>query len=484
MNTKLIKLLKTLTDDELKMFGKFIKSPYFNTVKNLCKLYSELIKFHPSYSSGLLTNELLHKKLFNGKPFNRQVMWNLSSKLEGQLKDFLQHQELRKKPFWGTKLRLSAFARKGTVNLFKGGLGDMETWLKDSKIDYDFFENSMHLENYKQDYFHMTDNIRKMGDSKKLASEYLVLLFLRMAAGSLNDLKLLDDNHNYRPKFALLNCFVQKIDLSSFVDYCKTAGFEYSFLVELYYHSIMLLLDPRSPEHLFKIKKIFQSGYNKFATGEKRSIMHWIANYCFENLDADENRYRLIAFEINKLRLKDGLVFYPENQLPSAMFLQIFNNALALKKFDWARRFLNNYSVYLNPSLRNALTALANAMLSFSSGDFVNTLNWLNKADVTGIQDKFYVRTLSARCYYELNETESLFSYIDSSLHFLRANKLVTKKGRIYLQNFFNSLKKIQVIKENEDIKAAELLKIKISGIEEISNKQWLLTKLGELERG
>jgi len=483
MNSKQIKLLKTLSENELKMFNKFIKSPYFNTVKNLCALYNELIKFHPSYSSEQLSYEMLHKKIFGEKPYNRQVMWNLSSQLEGKLKQFFLHQELKSNPVTELEQFLNSVVKRKQVKLFKENLGKLEGVLKQKKIDYDYFENRMHLENYKQDYFHLTDNIRKMGDSKLQASEYLILLFLRMAAGSLNDLKLLENNHNYRPKSILVYDLIQKIDLVSFIENCKSVEFEYTFLIETYYHSIMLLLDPGKSEHLFRLKKLFDANYNKFAAGEKRSIMHWIANYCFENLDADENRYRQIAFEINKLRLKEGLVFYPENQLPSAMFLQILNNAIALNKFEWTINFIKTYSDYLNPELREQLNALGNAIVSFGTGEYRKTLSWLSKADVTEIQYKFYVRTLSARCYYELGEEEALLSYIDASLHFLRINKLVTKQGRIYLQNFFNFLRQIQKIKDKGDLIAAKQLRANINSTSEISNKKWLLEKIDVLEK-
>ena len=81
-DTKLIQTLKTFTSDEIKNFEKFAASSYFNKGRNYLPLLTELKKFQPSFDNERLTAEYLYKKIYRGRKFNKQVMWNLVSGLE------------------------------------------------------------------------------------------------------------------------------------------------------------------------------------------------------------------------------------------------------------------------------------------------------------------------------------------------------------------------------------------------------------------
>jgi len=266
------------------------------------------------------------------------------------------------------------------------------------------------------------------------------------------------------------------------VQYTRKANFEYSFLIEIYYHSLMMLLDSKKTNHLDRVRELYELHFDKFAMSEKRNMMHWIVNYCLTNLDLDEIKYRRIIFELNEFRLKEGLVFYPENQLPKAIYIQILNAALAVKETEWAVNFIKNYTSKLQPDIQDSIQCLAYAFLYFHTKEYRKVLKYLNKVEFTDIQDKFFARTLTARSYYELNELESLLDYTDSSKHFLINNPSVSEKSRIYIHNFFKFIKKLIMIRENKDSAKMYNLKNEIENIKEISNKKWLLEKLNELE--
>ena len=118
----------------------------------------------------------------------------------------------------------------------------------------------------------------------------------------------------------------------------------------------------------------------------------------------------------------------------------------------------------------------------FHKKEFRKVLKYVNKVEFIDIQDKFFVRTLTARSYYELNEMESLMHYIDASRHFLVSNPSVSEMNRIYIQNFFNYLKKIIYIKENKSPDAIFKLKKEIEKNNDVWYKSWLIKKLTELE--
>jgi hypothetical protein len=410
-------------------------------------------------------------------------MWNLTSAMEKMSKEFLAHSALRKQKLVRMNLMLSEFDTRKLLNNYSQILREMEKLLESSGIDYDYFDKKGHLENYKQGYYHSMDRVQSMGDSKLKASEYQIMCFLRMTVGGLNDLKILSEKHNYKFHVNIPLEFAKNLDLRNIVEYAYKNNFEFAFLIEIYYHSLMMLLKPEHSDHLDKVRELYRVHYEKFTMSEKRNIMHWIANYCINNADSDEIKYRRIIFEINEFRLKEGLAFYPENQLPKAIYIQILSAALAVKETEWAENFIKNYTIKLQSDIRNSMRSLAYAFLYFHTKEYHKVLKNLNKVEFTDIQDKFFVRTLTARSYYELNETEALLNYIDSSKHFLVSNPSVSEVSRIYIRNFFNYLNKIIFIKENKSLNEIYVLRNEIEKNYDISNKNWLLEKLDELEK-
>ncbi len=483
MNSKLINILKTFSKDEMKMLGKFVASPYHNNQKNCSPLFKALQKFYPDFEADKLSAEKLYSKLYPGRVFNKQVMWNLASALEKMTKAFLEQEALKKNNFVRTELLLSEFGKRKLLNNYKRSISEMEKLLATSRFDFDYFENKGHLENYKQEYYHLTDKVRSMSDSKLKASESQIMLFLRMTVGGLNDMKVLSENHNYKFDVNIPLEFAKNLNLKNIVDYARRKNFEYTFLIEIYFHAMMMLLEPGRTNHLDKLRELYGLHYDKFTLSEKRNMMHWIVNYCLSKMEYNENKFRRIIFELNEFRLKEGLVFYPADQLPKVIYFQILNGALALKETEWAANFIKDYTSRLQPDIRESMQCLANAFLFFHTKEYKKTLKNLNRVEFIDIQDKFFARTLTARSYYELYELESLLSYADSSVHFLVSNPSVTEMGRIYIHNFFKYLKKIVFIRENKDWDEIYVLRNEIEKTNEISNKKWLLEKLHELKK-
>jgi hypothetical protein len=481
--TKLINTLRTFSKEEMKMFGKFVASPFHNNGIKFTPLFKQLQKCYPDFEPDKLTREILYKKLYPGKKFNKQVMWNLTSAMEKMTKEFLAQVALRKNKFKSMGLMLSEFGSRKLLYNYSRTLADMEKLLDACGIDYEYFDNKGHLENYKQGYYHLIDKVQDMSASKLKASECQVLLFLRMTVGGLSDMKLLRDSYNYRYDVNIPLEFAKRLDLRNIVEYANRNNFEYAYLIEIYYHSLMMLLEPKQTNHLNKTRELYRIHYKKFTMSEKRNIMHWIVNYCLNNIDLHEAKYRRIIFESNKFRLKEGFAYYPENQLPKAIYIQILNSALVLNESKWAVNFIENYTAKLQPDIQESMKCMAYAFLSFHTKEYRKVLKYLNKVEFVDIQEKSFARTLSARSYYELNELETLLNYIESSKRFLVNNPSVSEINRTYTYNFFKYLKKIVFIREKKDRGKIFILRKEIEKNEEISNAKWLLEKLNELEK-
>jgi hypothetical protein len=476
-------ILKTFTKDEMKEFEKFVASPYFNSGKNCTPLLKQLRKFYPAFDNKNLTYEYLYKKLYPGKQFNKQVMWNLTSAMEKMAKEFLEQAALRKDNLDKLGLLLSELGNRKLLNIYLQTLNQMEKQLEERAIDYNYFEDKGHLENYRQDYYHSIDKTLPAADSKLKASEYQIMLFLRMTVGGLNDMRALSYNHNCQFDVNIPIEMARRMDLESVVNYAKSKNFEYAFLIEIYFHALMTMLEQDKTIHFDRLRKLYEIHFNKFSMSEKRTIMHWLVNYCVHSLELDEAKYRRIIFELNQFRLKEGLAYYPEGQIPKVIYFQILSCALFINEIEWASEFIKNYTSKIQPQIRKSVRAMAYAYLNFKTKEYDKVLVNLKDVDFFDISDKIYSRHLMAISYYEINELETLLHYIDASLHFLAHNPLIFEKERVSYTNLFNSLKKIISIKENSDLDSIPVLRNAIEQMKYAGDKKWLLEKLDELEQ-
>ena len=304
-----------------------------------------------------------------------------------------------------------------------------------------------------------------------------------MTVGGLNDMNLLSETYNYKYDINLPDAFAKYLDLKSIVAYAYEKNYEYAFLIEIYYLALRMLSEPQNISSLNKIRELFETHFNKFTDSEKRTILHWIVNYCLSNFEPEDLKIKRIIFELNELRLREGLAFYPENQLPMAIYIQMLKAALALNETEWAENFITNYTKKLKPDVQDSMKCLAYGFLYFHIKDYRKVLKCLNKTELIDIQDKFFAKSLIAKSYYELNETEPLLYFIDSTRHYLVNNPLVTELRRVYYFSFLKYIKKIVFIREKKDFDKIPGVRNEIEKNDKISNKNWLLEKLDELEK-
>lgn len=479
--TNLINILRTFSKEEMKQFGKFVASPFHNSGKNCSPLLKQLQKFYPEFENVESSNENLYRKLYPGKAFKKQVMWNLTSAMEKMAKEFLEQTALRKNKFERMELLVSEFGNRKLLKNYSHTLSEMEKLLESNVIDNNYFKNKGSLENYKQEYYFLMNKVQLMSDSKLKATEYQTLLFLRATVGGLNDMSVLTKDYNASFDVNIPLEFAKHIDLKSLSDYARNKNFKYAFLIEIYYHSLMMLLEPGEAVHLDKVRKLYMTHYDKFTLSEKRTIMHWILIYCIFRTESEGIKYEKIIFELNKFRLKEGLAFYPEGQLHKAIYFQILSVALSVGETKWAEHFIRNYTSMLQAEIRECSEAMAYAYLHFQTKEYEKVLSALNSVEYADVWDKLWAKSLLARTYYEMKYFDSLLNHIDSSKHFIKNNKSVSELYKKNYGNYFNFLTRLISVCEHEGSEAIPALKKEILSTIKLDNKKWLLEKAEEL---
>lgn len=487
-NTKLINILRTFSMDELKQFEKFVASPYHNRGKNCMPLLKELQKFYHNFDSEKLTYEEIYKKLYPGKKFNKQVMWNLSSALEKMLDDFLIIERLNKDELTRFYLLQFSLSAKPLAKYYGKTNDEIRKFCdtlkigEDSRSGADFFRTRVMYEGFRGYYYDMIDKVNLSGEYLKNRSEYTVLSFIRNLAEEIYNLNANEKAFNYNPDLKLARKFSESINYKEIIHSAREHNFEYTWVIEFYYYKIMCLLDKDNEEYFTRWKTLFEQNHEQFTGLENYNTMASLTTYCKEKIDSGRDKYFQILFEINNFRLKHNMYLTASNVFRKIVFIQMIRTALALDNTGWVKKFIDDYSSELNTEYKEIMPALGMAFLNFRLKKYERVLQDLNKIEFIDVVDKIQVKTLIAQTYYELGETDSLLSQIDSAKHFFRNNKSVSEKNKTIYGSFFNFLTNLVSSKEKYNESEAAQLKNEITGTNELNDKKWLLEKLEELQ--
>lgn len=90
--SKAVKKLSALSAGQLRRFRKFLRSPYFNTNRRLLRYFDFLRQRLPAAHAPGLSPEAAYRYVYPDRPFNKNGLKMLGTKLLGLLKDFLRHE--------------------------------------------------------------------------------------------------------------------------------------------------------------------------------------------------------------------------------------------------------------------------------------------------------------------------------------------------------------------------------------------------------
>ena len=121
VNSKLIKLLKSLSEAEFKGLQVFVQSPAYNTNTNVLRLYRALKKYFPDFESPKLEKEKIFKKLFPNQAFSDVKLRQLRSKLSKIIEEYLIYLEFQKDEFRKKKLLTEIYGKRNLYVEFKRG---------------------------------------------------------------------------------------------------------------------------------------------------------------------------------------------------------------------------------------------------------------------------------------------------------------------------------------------------------------------------
>lgn len=474
--SKLLKILKTLSEEEIRRFHKFIRSPYYSYKKHCVPFFEYVRKYHPGYTSGKLSKENVFHHLFPERQFQSQKMRHVMTDLVNLLEEFLVAEQVQKRDFERKKLLRDAYGQRDLYEYFEKSTEEITKELEALPYRNSFYQYES-MKNLDQFFFHPSTK-------KHLVKEN----FLENISKHLDHFFNLSKLHLGTEMKARSTILSKGYDTSFIEELVPKARIHKDIIEYDLYLKACKLYDENSHESYQLLKHSFEKAVQKLSIHEKENIFYILLNFTIRQGNAGNQEFLRESFALYQLALSENIIF-KDDQILDANFTNICAAGIKVEEFDWVREFIEKYSQYLPDKMRQNARILCLAFLHYAEGDFEKTDELISNFQFT---DTFYLlrgRTLSLRALYELFSTDNSYYdlLISNSLSFekyLRRNAVIgANHQKVYL-SFIQNVKQLSnLIANRKDTPTRiENLYNRVKEAPLVLNRDWILKKIEEVK--
>jgi hypothetical protein len=446
LSTSTIEILKKLNSQELKKFGDFIKSPYFNTTTAHEKIYDIVTKAHPDYISEDLKSEAMSVKIFGEGEFKEKRLKNLCSEFGSLLRKFIGYEAIAI-----DTQELDLYTSKGfsLKHLFEESNKLISKSNKDHGADYlsleDRFRYTFWLDLIKAENlsFSRQHTSKEFVQVLNEMSEKLVIYYYT----TLLKISLADNSYQKILKakeIGIIRAVRESTDMEKIIAYLKSTDNEYASFLKIHYLFFYYTDNDVSEEQYLELKNEILISVKNFSKIDKVNFIYKIVQMILTKIEPINQKYLNDVLQFTDLIR--SLKIYPDktlNGFADTIFRDVFKTAITLKEYQWAENFAEEFVNYLNTDLRETHLNFCKSVLGFHKGNYDESLKNLSAVKLLGISEKIDIRFYFLMNYIELKAYESAFSAITSFRQFLYDSKEVPDVYRPKIEpslKYFNEI--------------------------------------------
>lgn len=470
IKSKLFDVLKSFSKEDMKRFGDYLNSPFFNKRKLISDLFNVYRKFYPAFSDKSFTKEKVFKKIFPDKKFSDEVFRNLNSILHSHAEDFLSIINYSGNSLVMKQHLLSEINHRNILPVFKKNFDESLEMLESSvHKDLKYFYSGFSLFQNKDLYNSM---INRFSKEDIIASEKNLVIFFVM--------QLLEIQN-----YILFECRILDLDDSLYLD----KGFTEKLLkalpkeitelpqIRIYYNAWMLELSSEK-KYYDNLRSLINSHGHLIEKEKHYNKYLDMIHYLKRTSSTQDIETVKELFHLRKEIVEKGL--FMENTITNIFFMNLVRSAIRLNELEWAANFISQYQTLLIPRYREITAYLALAFLHFEKREFGEALSYAARVKY---EDSYYsleVKNLTARIYYEMKDYELLQNFISSYRMYLSKNRTLGKNEIGSHGTFLKFLDKLLKISEQKKLYKTDALEEQVRKADFI-NKPWILEKIEEL---
>lgn len=471
--SKLINIMSTLSDAEVKDLGKFLEGTSYRKTGSVFTLFKYLKKWHPEFPLKKIEKEYVQKSLFKNADNASKRMLDVMSQLSIVLEDFLVKKQLEKNDIDRDFLLLNELKDRKLDKLFFQKMAGMEkTWEQEDipgteQLYRQYKMNNMvllhpsysRLEETPLNPHVLTESLDKFYFASKL---YWTLChhitYNTMDSKSLNEeQKLIEEiiEHTQSPKFQA----IPQIQL-----FRKLA-------VDMFSNNF---------DNYSEIKNNFVENIALYNEAEKLDLFNFLMYYCIEIHKRGHPNSTQYLFDINKFAVEHQMVIHNDYIYPET-YINITNIGCAANELEWVENFVSEYKTHLTDEFRLDAVTLCEATVAMNKEEFGAAIQKIAQVKFQNAIYGVQARCVQLQCFYELEDYDELFTNsIKSFAMFLNRNQIVSTIFKDSIKNFLTYAKKLKKYKDSKKNVPEEIYQ-QITEHKNIAWKNWLEKKSKEL---
>lgn len=479
INSALIETIKTFSKRDIKEFGMFIQSPFFNTNQSVVKLYDQIRKIYPDFEDKLTDKKILFEGAFGKLKYNDSFLRMTVFRLLELAKEYMIYRNLQRNNFLKESLLLDEMNIRELNSLLKKAIKELDKKIKNQKAK----EADAYFAMYRMEYF---KNDVKARDTKMITYKDILDTDLMLEQKNLNIYFFISSlkffQYFLNQKEFVVNAGGYPDFMNSILEYLKLNREYLNVPVLNVYYNLVLMLITKDDSYFFDLKKILFEDNGELGYADKYNLITVLRNYGSRKFSEGSAEFNDNVFDILKFSIAKGiLTSSPDSKyINENRFTHIAWTGIKANDFDWTEAFIKKYMNKIEPDKRQYIFAFNEARLEFEKGNYTQALEQLGKSGP--IKNVFYktnVKQLTLMIYYELHWFVPAADLLDAFRHFIRTDKLLPelyKTQYVLFLNFYNRLLKINDSLENNSFELRQL----ISELKETS-QSWLIKKALEL---
>ena len=247
--------------------------------------------------------------------------------------------------------------------------------------------------------------------------------------------------------------------------------------ISVYRQIVLTHLYPDDHEYYFTLKETIAKNSSFLPIEHRKEVFDALLNYCNRKINTGHANFLAESFDHYQSMLKEELIFV-DGLITHWTFKNVVVLALRLGEYDWAERFIEQFSDRIQSDFRTNAIKYNLAQLHFYRQNFAEVLTLLQEVEYEDVSYNLGAKTMLLATYYELDEHEALRALGDSFRVFLNRRKHTIPEGRrksyLNLISFANRL--ISIDRQNHN--ALKKLQKKMDAAGAIASEFWIREKL------
>ena len=468
--SKLLDICSALDKKEWKVFLTSLISSSTDQDQKVIRLARYLAKLSKqAFPAHRSKPEQIWEALFSPAPFSYKHMSYLVSDLTKRLEEFIGQQEQAEQELTSELFVLEGLVKRRLDKSYQFRLAKTKKLLNNlvresaQKWHYELWLAKIESQHFISQNSRTTNP--ELQRQKNILDRYYLCAKLELYCGILNENRVLNNS--------------TPLPDSPFMVQSDTTDLGESPLIRIYQMLIELLSQDEPNAALFdNYQESLFATASQIRSAELLDLYYYAINYCLYAINRGYRAYadRLLDLYQKGLDSKDLLL---AGELSPWIYKNIVKLSLGLKRFEWAERFILEFTDELPKQFREDALYFNLSDLYYHRQEYDKALELLSRVEFSDVFYKHGAKVMLLKIFFERNESEAFHSLLTSyKILLIREKKLTKNKIKPY-QKFVNYAAKMAKIHSFDKERLEKLsVSLKQDVQSGVSDRSWLLRQI------